>query len=79
MEAREALERGINALMRSDAEELARLVELAPGARWPEAGPERQAVQERQRTLGKLLALTRRNQRLLGGEGGAWAGYGVWG
>lgn len=61
------LEAGIDGLMRADAAQLAELAEAARGARLPVTEAERKTAWQRRRTLACLLALTRRNLRLLGG------------
>jgi hypothetical protein len=72
--AAELLDAGINALAGFDAEELEGLAEAARVARGPEAAEERRAVRERLRALQLLIAMTRRNLRLLRGAG--CGGYG---
>ena len=59
------IDAGIEALERSDRAELLRLAEAATGARAPDSAAERGLVLERMRIFGLLLALTRRNLRLL--------------
>ncbi|MGD0365903.1 MAG: hypothetical protein ABSA94_00470 [Acidobacteriaceae bacterium] len=72
--AAELLDAGINALAHVDTEELEGLAEAARVARGPETAEERWAVRERLRTLQLLIAMTRRNLRLLRGAG--CGGYG---
>lgn len=67
------LSAGILALTHADAAQLEGLVEAAPGARRIETAEEQRIAQQRLRTLGALIALSRRNLRLLRGA----AGYGA--
>jgi hypothetical protein len=67
--ARELLDGGIRALAHGDAAQLEYLVDAAQTVRPPEAVDERKIAQERLRTLGHLIVLTRRNLRLLRGAG----------
>jgi hypothetical protein len=69
----ELLSAGILALTDADAVQLAELTEAAAGVRRIETAGERRAAQEKLRTLGALIGLTRRNLRLLRGA----ADYGI--
>jgi len=60
------LRRAVTALARGDGAELERLAALAEGAVLP--SEEQKAAREEYAALGLLLALTRRNLRLLRGE-----------
>jgi hypothetical protein len=55
----------IDALMRGDAARLGRLAEQVPELPLPAAGPERESVMGKRRALITLLAMTRRNLRIL--------------
>jgi hypothetical protein len=66
----ELLAAGINALAHADAAQLEALAEAARGAEAPQTVEERKKVREGLRTLGYLIALTRRNLRLLRGSSG---------
>jgi hypothetical protein len=55
----------IDALMCADAARLTRLAEQVPKLPLPAAGQERESVIGKRRVLATLLALTRRNLRLL--------------
>jgi hypothetical protein len=70
----ELLSAGIRALAHADAAQLERLAEAAREAEGPGNAKERRMARERLRTLAHLIALTRRNLRLLGGAG--YGGYG---
>ena len=72
--AGELLGAGISALAHVDATRLEGLAEAARGARGPETVEERREARERMRTLQLLIAMTRRNLRLL--RGGGRSGYG---
>jgi len=65
---------GIEALAHADAAQLERLAKAAPGARRPGSAEERAEMRERLQTMGRLIALTLRNLRLLRGAG--CGGYG---
>ena len=69
----ELLSAGILALTHADAAQLEGLAEAAPGVRPIETADERRIAEQRLRTLGALIALSRRNLRLLRGT----AGYGA--
>lgn len=69
LSAVELLGAGINALTHVDAAQLEGLAEAAREARGPETAEERKVARERMRTMGYLIALTRRNLRLLRGVG----------
>ena len=69
----ELLNAGILALAHADAAQLEGLAEAAPGVRPIETADEQRIAQQRLRTLGALIALSRRNLRLLRGT----AGYGA--
>ncbi len=75
--ALELIGEAIEALTRADAARLRRLAEEAQQAEIPRAEPELRFVVERQKTLARLLALTRRNLRLLRGSGRDPGGYGA--
>jgi hypothetical protein len=66
----EQLSAGILALTHAESAQLEGLAEAARGARRPEGPEEQRIAQERLRTLGALIVLTRRNLRLLRGGGG---------
>ncbi len=70
----ELLGSGIDALAHADAARLEVLAEAAQGARMPTTAEEWRMAEERRRTLGHLITLTRRNLRLLRGAGRG--GYG---
>jgi predicted lipoprotein len=72
--AEELLGAGIDALAHVDAAQLEGLAEAARGARGPKTAEEWRKVRERLRTLQLLIAMTRRNLRLLRGAG--CGGYG---
>jgi hypothetical protein len=72
--AEELLGAGIDALAHVDAAQLEGLADAARGVRGPETAEERRGVRERLRTLQLLIAMTRRNLRLLHGRG--CGGYG---
>lgn len=82
-ELRSVMREGIRALARADAPrltELAKQVEAGGGMRAPETEAGREEALRLRRALGRLLALTRRNLRLLrvaGGAGGVGTDYGV--
>jgi hypothetical protein len=61
----EMIREAIDALMRADAARLECLAQQAPGLACPVNERERRAALAEQRTLGRLLSLTRRNLRLL--------------
>ena len=67
------LSAGILALTHADAAQLEGLAEAAPGVRRIETADEQRIAQHRLRTLGALIAISRRNLRLLRGT----AGYGA--
>jgi hypothetical protein len=71
----ELLAAGINALAHVDAAQLEGLAEAARGAGWPRTSEEQRAARQALRTMELLLALTRRNLRLLRGAG--HDGYGL--
>lgn len=66
----ELLGAGIDALAHADAAQLQRLAKTAQEAGRPANAAEQGTAQERLRTLGTLLRLTRRNLRLLRGADG---------
>lgn len=72
--AGELLQEGMEALTRANLAELDRLCDAAADVRLPETAEERKLAQGNLRSLGHLIALTRRNLRLLRG-----AGSGVYG
>lgn len=76
MAAEDLLSAALDALERADADELARLAEVAREARVPDAPAERRMVLERHRALGRMLQLTRRNLWLLRGAYREPCGYG---
>lgn len=73
----ELLEEAIAALARADWRQLAQYAEEASNAVVPETAEERLEVKRLHRTLGRLLALTARNLRLLGAAHGVVDGYGM--
>lgn len=73
--AADLLGAGIQALAHADATDLQDIVEAARTAEVPVTLEERRITQERLRTLGVLMEMTRRNLRLLRGA----AGYGLLG
>jgi len=64
---------GIHALAHADATELERLTETAGQLRRPATAEEQRRGREELRTLQMLLVLTRRNLRVLRGDGGCAA------
>lgn len=66
----ELVRAGIDALSHADAEQLEVLAAEARGPSLPETTQEQKLAQERLRALGHLIALTRRNLRLLRGQDG---------
>lgn len=68
--AAELLRAAIAALAHADAAQLEGLVEAARGVRRFKTAEERRLAQQGLRTLGALIAVTRRNLRLLRGAGG---------
>jgi hypothetical protein len=73
----EVISEGIDALMRADSEHLARLASQSGEMRPPANEAERRMAAGRYRALRRLLELTRRNIRLLGGVAGSTGEYGV--
>ena len=65
------LEAGIRCLAHAEGEELEQLAAAAHLAAPPETAEEERRAREKLQTLGLLLALTRRNLRLL--QHGAWS------
>lgn len=74
--ALELMSEAIDALMRADAARLERLAAEVPRARGAETREERRALAEKRLALRHLLALTRRNLRLLRHAGVRPEGYG---
>ncbi len=68
MTAAELLAQGIAALAHSDAAKLEQLAQAAEAMEVPGSGAERASLRSQHRALGKLLALTRRNLRVLRGD-----------
>jgi hypothetical protein len=66
--ALEFMSEAIDALMRADAARLERLAAEAPSVPPPAGGLERDSVMGKRRAFVALLALTRRNLRLLRGN-----------
>jgi hypothetical protein len=63
--------------MRADSERLARLASQGGEMRRPTSEAERRVAASRYRALRRLLELTRRNIRLLGGAAGSNGEYGA--
>jgi len=66
----ELVSAAVLALTCADAEQLERLARLAPGCRPLETAKEQRVTQQGMRTFGALIAITRRNLRVLRGAGG---------
>lgn len=62
---------GVEALARVDAARLEQLAEAARGAASPRSTSERQEAEQGLQALARLLVLTRRHLRMLGGAGTA--------
>jgi hypothetical protein len=76
LSAPELIREAIDALTRADAAHLEHLAQEAPAVAWPVEGQQRRTALAERRALGRLLLLTERNLRLLGGDPSVSGSYG---